>query len=91
MMTPIRGDLGRGDIIRRGLDIVTDKTKKKQEPQCALNRALKLSVTHTVQLRFCYYFYLSANVQLVKRDIVTAVIYCCITIGDYARLFTAEA
>ena len=44
-------------------------------PRCGLNRAVKLTVTHTVQLRF----YLFANVQLVKRDIVTAVIYRYIT------------
>ena len=53
--------------------------KKKTRPRCGLNRALKLTVTHTVQLSFCYCFYLYANVQLVKRDIVTAVIYCYIT------------
>ena len=48
-------------------------------PRCGLNRAVKLMVTHTVQLRFCYCFYLFANVQFVKRDIVTTVIYCYIT------------
>ena len=32
-------------------------------PRCGLNRALKLTVTHTVQLCFCYCFYLYANVQ----------------------------
>ena len=63
------------NIIRGGLDIVTDKTKKKTRPRCGLNRAVKLTVTRTVQLRF----YLFANVQLVKRDIVTAVIYSYIT------------
>ena len=42
-------------------------------------RALKLTVTHTVRLCVCYLFNLYANVQLVKRDIVTAVIYCYIT------------
>ena len=36
--------------------------KKKTRPRCGLNRALKLTVTHTVQLRFCYCFYLYANV-----------------------------
>ena len=51
----------------------------KTRPQCSLNRAVKLMVTCTVQLRFCYCFYLYANVQLMKRDIVIAVIYCYIT------------
>ena len=32
-----------------------------------------------VQLRLCYCFYLYVNVQLMKRDIVIAVIYCYIT------------
>ena len=36
-------------------------------------------VAYTVQLSFCYCFYLDANVQLMKRDIITAVIYCYIT------------
>ena len=48
-------------------------------PGCGFNRALELKVTDTVQLRFCYCFSLNSNVQLVKRDIVTAVIYCYIT------------
>ena len=48
-------------------------------PGCSFNRASELKVTDTVQLRFCYFFSLYANVQLVKRDIVTAVIYCYIT------------
>ena len=52
-------------------------------PQCGLNRALKLTVTHTVQLRFCYCFYLYLNVQAVKRDIVIAAIYCYITTDFY--------
>ena len=48
--------------------------------------ALKLTVTHTVRLRVCYLFNLYANVQLVKRDIVTAVIYCYITTDfNYAK------
>ena len=34
--------------------------------RCGLNRALKLAVTYTVQVRFCYCFYLYANVQLVS-------------------------
>ena len=38
-----------------------------------------LKVTDTVQLRFCYCLSLYANVQLVKHDIVTAIIYCYIT------------
>ena len=68
------------------LGLLTDKTKKTR-PRCGLNRALKLTVTNTVQLRFCYCFYLFANVQLVKRDIVTAVIYCYITTDfPYAKL-----
>ena len=53
--------------------------KMRTRPRCSLNRALKLTVTHTVQLRFCYCFYLYVNVQLMKRDIVIAVIYCYIT------------
>ena len=56
---------------------------KKKRPRCGLNRAVKLTVTHTVQLRFCYCFYLYANVQTVKRDIVIAVIYCYITTDFY--------
>ena len=52
-------------------------------PRCGLNRALNLTVTHTVQLRFYYCFYLYANVKLVKRDIVTTVIYCYITTDFY--------
>ena len=45
------------------LGLLTDKTKKKKtRPRCGLNRALKLTVTDTVQLRFCYCFYLYANV-----------------------------
>ena len=52
-----------------------------------LNRAVKLTVTHTVQQHFCYCFYLYANVQLMKRDIVIAVIYCYITTDfHYAKL-----
>ena len=45
-------------------------------PQWGLNRAIKIKVTDTVELRFCYCFSLYANVQLVKRDTVTAVINC---------------
>ena len=37
------------------LGLLTDKTKKTR-PRCGLNRAVKLTVTHTVQLRFCYFF-----------------------------------
>ena len=48
-------------------------------PQWSLNRAIKIKVTDTVELRFCYCFSLYANVQLVKRDTVTAVINCDIT------------
>ena len=53
---------------------------KKQEPQCGCNRALKLTVTCTVRLCFCYFLiFTQTPVQLVKRDIVSAVIYCYIT------------
>ena len=49
-------------------------------PRCGCNRALKLTVTHTVRLRFCYFFiFTQTPVQLVKHDMVTAVIYCYIT------------
>ena len=61
------------------LGLLTDKTYKKTRLRCGLNCALKLMATHTVQLCFCYCFYLYVNVQLVKRDIVTAIIYCYIT------------
>ena len=61
----------------------TPAAARLTRPRCGLNRALKLTVTHTVQLCFCYCFYLYANVQLVKRDIVTAVIYCYITTDFY--------
>ena len=45
-----------------------------------LEPRFKLTVTHTVRLRFCYIFIFTQTlVQLVKRDIVTAVIYCYIT------------
>ena len=57
-----------------GVWVCSPTKLKKTRPRCGLNRAVKLTVTHTVQLRFCYCFYLFANVQLVKRDIVTAVI-----------------
>ena len=51
--------------------------QNKQEPQCGCNRALKLTVTHTVRLRFCYFLiFTQMPVQLVKRDIVITVIYC---------------
>ena len=51
-----------------------------KKPRCGWNRALKLTVTHTVRLRFCYFFIFTQTlVQLVKRDMVTAVIYCYIT------------
>ena len=50
------------------------------KPRCGCNRALKLTVTHTVRLRFCYFLiFTQTPVQFVKRDIVTAVIYCYIT------------
>ena len=53
-------------------------TNKK--PRCGCNRALKLTVTHTVRLGFCYFLiFTQTPVQFVKRDIVTAVIYCYIT------------
>ena len=56
------------------------KLKKNKKPRCGWNRALKLTVTHTVRLRFCYFFIFTQTlVQLVKRDMVTAVIYCYIT------------
>ena len=69
------------NLAERGLRLVTDKTKKKnKKPRCGCNRALKLTVTHTVRLRFCYFFIFTQTlVQLVKRDMVTAVIYCYIT------------
>ena len=52
----------------------------QQEPRCGCNRALKLTVTHTVRLRFCYFsIFMRTPVQLAKRDIVTTVI-CYITI-----------
>ena len=35
----------------RSLGLLTDKTKKKQEPQCGWNRAIKNTATHTVRLR----------------------------------------
>ena len=62
-------------IIRK----LTEAWPLSTRPRCGLNRAVKLTVTRIVQLRFCYCLYLFANVQLVKRDIVTAVIYCYIT------------
>ena len=54
-------------------------------PRCGLNCALKLKVTDTDQLRFCYCFSLYADVQLVKRDIVTAVICSITTDFHYAK------
>ena len=33
------------------LGLLTDKTKKKQEPRSGWNRALKITVTYTVRLR----------------------------------------
>ena len=53
--------------------------KNKNRGAVLNNRALKLKATDTVQLPFRYCFSLYADVQLVKRDIVTAVIYCYIT------------
>ena len=51
-----------------------------KKPRCGCNRALKPTVTHTVRLRFCYFLiFTQTPVQFVKRDIVTAVIYCYIT------------
>ena len=51
-----------------------------KKPRCGWNCALKLTVTHTVRLRFCFFFIFTQTlVQLVKRDMVTAVIYCYIT------------
>ena len=51
-----------------------------KNPRCGCNRALKLTVTHTVRLRFCYFLiFTQTPVQFMKRDIVTAVIYCYIT------------
>ena len=45
-----------------------------------LEPRFKTHVTHTVRLRFCYFFIFTQTlVQLVKRDMVTAVIYCYIT------------
>ena len=54
--------------------------KSDKKPRCGCNRALKLTVTHTVRLRFCYFLiFTQTPVQFVKRDIVTAVVYCYIT------------
>ena len=51
-----------------------------KKPRCGWNRALKLTVTYTVRLRFCFFFIFTQTlVQLVRRDMVTAVIYCYIT------------
>ena len=48
--------------------------------RCGYNSALKITVTHTVRLRFCYFLiFTQTPVQFVKRDIVTAVICCYIT------------
>ena len=56
------------------------KLKNNKKPRCGCNRALKLTVTHTVRLPFCYFLiFTQMPVQFVKRDIVTAVIYCYIT------------
>ena len=52
----------------------------KKKPRCDCNRALKLTVTHTVRLRFSYILiFTQTPVQFVERDIVTAVIYYYIT------------
>ena len=45
----------------RAKDLVWSPTKLNKKPRCGWNRALKLTVTHTVRLRFCYFFYLYAN------------------------------
>ena len=70
----------RGATLQATLDVHMEIIFLEKEmltrPRCGLNRALKLKVTDTVQLRFCYCFSLYANVQLVKCDIVTAFIYC---------------
>ena len=66
----------------RAKDLVWSPTKLKKykKPRCGVNRALKLTVTHTVRLRFCYsLIFTQTSVQFVKRDIVTAVVYCYIT------------
>ena len=66
----------------RAKDLVWSPTKLKKNklPRCGCNRALKLTVTHTVRLRFRYFLiFTQTPIQFVKRDIVTAVIYCCIT------------
>ena len=71
------------DLVERSLGLVTDKTKKNKKPRCGCNRALKLTVTHTVRLRFCYFLiFTQTPVQFVKRDIVTAVI-CCYTTTEF--------
>ena len=65
-----RSRLGRAEVC------VWSPTKLKK----TRNRALKLTVTHTVRLRFCYFLiFTQTPVQFVKGDIVTAVIYCYIT------------
>ena len=66
----------------RAKDLVWSPTKlkKNKKPRRGCNRALKLTVTHTVRLRFGYFLiFTQTPVQFVKRDIVTAVIYCYIT------------
>ena len=52
----------------RAKDLVWSPTKlkKNKKPRCGWNRALKLTVTHTVRLRFCYFFYLYANAGSVR-------------------------
>ena len=67
------------------MEIIFLEKEMLTRPRCGLNRALKLKVTDTVQLRFCYCFSLYANVQLVKRDIVTAVICYITTDFHYAK------
>ena len=67
------------------MEIIFLEKEMLTRPRCGLNRALKPKVTDTVQLRFCYCFSLYANVQLVKRDIVTAVICYITTDFHYAK------
>ena len=70
----------RLSLVRPSGDLGLSTPKKNKKPRCGWNRALKLTVTHTVRLRFCYFLiFTQTPVQLVKRDIVSAVIYCYIT------------
>ena len=58
-------------IDRVGVWVWSQTKLRKQEPWCGCNRAILL------------FFNLYGNVQLVKRDIVTAVIHCYITTEFY--------